>query len=44
MIGAVDWDAWDEATLRKRIAEHPLVEADREQGTREHLAVVQGHV
>ena len=26
MIGAVDWDAWDEATLRKRIAEHPLVE------------------
>jgi ornithine decarboxylase len=22
----VDWDAWDEATLRKRIAEHPLVE------------------
>ena len=26
MIGAVDWDAWDEATLRRRIAEHPLVE------------------
>src|SRR3954468_16175455 len=25
MIGAVDWDAWGEATLRKRIAEHPLV-------------------
>ena len=25
MIGAVDWDAWDEASLRKRIAEHPLV-------------------
>ena len=26
MIGAVDWDAWDEAALRRRIAEHPLVE------------------
>lgn len=25
MIGAVDWDAWDEDTLRKRIAEHPLI-------------------
>jgi ornithine decarboxylase len=26
MIGAVDWDAWDEAVLRERIAAHPLVE------------------
>jgi ornithine decarboxylase len=26
MIGAVDWDAWDEATLRERIRNHPLVE------------------
>ena len=25
MIGAVDWDAWDEASLRARIAAHPLV-------------------
>ena len=25
MIGAVDWDAWDEASLRERIAAHPLV-------------------
>ena len=25
MIGAVDWEAWDEASLRQRIAEHPLV-------------------
>ncbi|MCA1371787.1 ornithine decarboxylase [Bradyrhizobium sp. BRP14] len=25
MIGAVDWEAWDEAYLRKRIADHPLV-------------------
>jgi len=26
MIGAVDWDAWDEASLRERIRAHPLVE------------------
>ncbi|WP_324764887.1 ornithine decarboxylase (plasmid) [Sinorhizobium meliloti] len=26
MIGAVDWDAWDEAELRDRIANHPLLE------------------
>src|SRR6188472_2675707 len=26
MIGAVDWDAWDEATLRARIAKHPLID------------------
>jgi ornithine decarboxylase len=25
MIGAVDWEAWDEANLRARIADHPLV-------------------
>ena len=25
MIGAVDWDAWDETTLRERIRSHPLV-------------------
>ena len=25
MIGAVDWDAWDEASLRARIAQHPLI-------------------
>lgn len=25
MIGAVDWDAWDEEGLRRCIAEHPLV-------------------
>jgi ornithine decarboxylase len=25
MIGAVDWEAWDEESLRRRIAEHPLV-------------------
>lgn len=25
MIGAVDWDAWDEKYLRKQIADHPLV-------------------
>lgn len=25
MIGAVDWAAWDESDLRKRIADHPLV-------------------
>ena len=29
MIGAVDWDAWDEAALRERIRTNPLVE-DRE--------------
>jgi len=26
MIGAVDWDAWDEASLRERIRSHPMVE------------------
>jgi ornithine decarboxylase len=26
MIGAVDWDAWDEKRLRKAIRNHPLVE------------------
>ncbi len=26
MIGAVDWDAWDEAYLRERIRSNPLVE------------------
>lgn len=26
MIGAVDWDAWDETSLRDRIRAHPLVE------------------
>ncbi|MDW9974173.1 ornithine decarboxylase [Sinorhizobium meliloti] len=26
MIGAVDWDAWDEASLRRQIERHPLVE------------------
>jgi ornithine decarboxylase len=25
MIGAVDWEAWDEAALRERIRAHPLV-------------------
>lgn len=25
MIGAVDWDAWDEKNLRKQIADHPLI-------------------
>jgi ornithine decarboxylase len=25
MIGAVDWDAWDEDYLRKRVKSHPLV-------------------
>ena len=25
MIGAVDWDAWDEGSLRERIRAHPLV-------------------
>ncbi|HKG73326.1 MAG TPA: ornithine decarboxylase [Aestuariivirgaceae bacterium] len=25
MIGAVDWEAWDETSLRMRIAKHPLV-------------------
>jgi arginine/lysine/ornithine decarboxylase len=25
MIGAVDWDAWDEAWLREQIRQHPLV-------------------
>jgi len=25
MIGAVDWDAWDEKQLRERIRKHPLV-------------------
>jgi len=25
MIGAVDWEAWDEASLRERIRTHPLV-------------------
>jgi ornithine decarboxylase len=25
MIGAVDWDAWDETQLRERIRKHPLV-------------------
>jgi ornithine decarboxylase len=29
MIGAVDWDAWDEHSLRRRIAEHPLVKDKR---------------
>jgi len=29
MIGAVDWDAWDEAALRERIRSHPLVEDKR---------------
>jgi ornithine decarboxylase len=26
MIGAVDWDAWDEASLRERIRTHPMVQ------------------
>lgn len=26
MIGAVDWDAWDETYLREQIRQHPLVE------------------
>ncbi len=26
MIGAVDWEAWDEEKLRQRIREHPLVQ------------------
>jgi ornithine decarboxylase len=26
MIGAVDWEAWDEASLRERIRTHPLVQ------------------
>jgi ornithine decarboxylase len=26
MIGAVDWEAWDEDQLRQRIREHPLVQ------------------
>src|SRR3954470_23369410 len=26
MIGAVDWDAWDEKYLREQIRQHPLVE------------------
>lgn len=35
MIGAVDWEAWDEDTLRKRIAEHPLIkDTDRAKAER----------
>lgn len=29
MIGAVDWDAWDESWLREKIATHPLI-ADKD--------------
>ncbi|HEY9396392.1 MAG TPA: ornithine decarboxylase [Burkholderiales bacterium] len=43
MIGAVDWDAWDEATLRERIRAHPLV-TDKERAHTERpfrLACIQ---
>ena len=32
MIGAVDWDAWDEERLRERIAAHPLAEVRERHG------------
>ena len=43
MIGAVDWDAWDEASLRERIRAHPLVEdKDRSKAERPfRLACIQ---
>src|SRR6185295_11600539 len=43
MIGAVDWDAWDEATLRDRIRAHPLVkDKDRSKAERPfRLACIQ---
>ncbi|MFC0808656.1 ornithine decarboxylase [Ensifer sp. P24N7] len=43
MIGAVDWEAWDEANLRARIADHPLV-ADKARANAERpfrLACIQ---
>ncbi|WEJ12151.1 hypothetical protein N0Q90_20375 (plasmid) [Sinorhizobium sp. M103] len=43
MIGAVDWEAWEEAHLRKRIADHPLV-ADKARANAERpfrLACIQ---
>jgi ornithine decarboxylase len=43
MIGAVDWDAWDEAGLRRQIAEHPLIkDRERHRGPRPfRLACIQ---
>jgi arginine/lysine/ornithine decarboxylase len=43
MIGAVDWDAWDEAALRERIRTNPLVtDADRHKAPRPfRLACIQ---
>src|SRR5690349_11910550 len=43
MIGAVDWDAWDEKTLRDRIRNHPRI-ADRKRADSERpfrLACIQ---
>jgi arginine/lysine/ornithine decarboxylase len=34
MIGAVDWDAWDEDTLRERIRMHPMIK-DKERADAE---------
>ena len=43
MIGAVDWDAWDEDTLREQIRTHPLVkDPDRSRAPRPfRLACIQ---
>jgi arginine/lysine/ornithine decarboxylase len=43
MIGAVDWDAWDEKSLREQIRTHPLVtDKDRHQAPRPfRLACIQ---
>src|SRR6187399_134977 len=43
MIGAVDWDAWDEKSLRDQIAAHPMIkDAARAQATRPfRLACIQ---
>ncbi|HEY6513135.1 MAG TPA: ornithine decarboxylase [Burkholderiaceae bacterium] len=43
MIGAVDWDAWDEKTLREQIRNHPLVkDKDRHKAQRPfRLACIQ---
>jgi arginine/lysine/ornithine decarboxylase len=42
MIGAVDWDAWDEKTLRERIRNHPRVDPSRADAERPfRLACIQ---
>jgi arginine/lysine/ornithine decarboxylase len=42
MIGAVDWDAWDEQALRERIRKHPMLDPSRADAERPfRLACIQ---